>query len=92
MNADIKPILDQIKSQLKEQLKTQLIKNGLFINDYVIPFIESDSISKAIDMVTETFKLKDSTFINTVNKVRQDIIESKVEKAKVVEVKEETVE
>lgn len=115
MNADMKPILDQIKAQIKSQfteanielLKKQVTqglrvgrqifeakakefynqsKDSPILNDYVIPFIESESTTKAIAVMNDKLKLKNTPLMSSIIKIRQDLIESKVERAKSIQV------
>ncbi len=108
MNADIKPIVEQLKNKLSEanveQIKHQVAqgvqlgrqifeakakdllkqsKNSKLVHEYLIPIVESDQANKAIDLMNDKLKLKDTPIMTSILKLRQELIDSKVEKAKV---------
>src|SRR5882757_7918753 len=115
MNADLKPIVEQLKNKLSEanveQIKHQVVqgvqigrqifeakakdlfkqsKNSKIVHEYLIPIVESDHTSKAIELMNDKLKLKDTPLMTSLLKLRQELIDSKVEKAKVaIEIVEE---
>lgn len=87
---------DQIKEQVVQNLQTagklvevqakELIKQtkkSKFFNETIVPFAGSELADKAIDTLNTKLKLKDTVLMKNVEKIRKDILETKVKKAKV---------
>ena len=94
---------DQIKEQVVQNLQTagklvevqakELIKQtkqSKFFNDTIVPFASSELADKAIDTLNTKLKLKDTVLMKNVEKIRKDILDTKVKKAKVAKVAPET--
>ncbi|MES2770155.1 MAG: hypothetical protein V4596_13500 [Bdellovibrionota bacterium] len=87
---------DQIKQQVVQNLQTagklvevqarellKQTKQSKFFNDNIVPFAGSELADKAIDVLNTRLKLKDTTLMKNVEKLRKDILDTKVKKAKV---------
>ena len=87
---------DQIKEQVVQNLQTagklvevqarELIKQtkqSKFFNDNIVPLAGSELADKAMNVLNTTLKLKDTTLMKNVEKLRKDILDTKVKKAKV---------
>jgi hypothetical protein len=83
-----------VEAQAKQFVKQT--KKSRFFNESIVPFAESELADKAIDVLNTKLKLKDTSLMKHVEKIRKDILDTKVKKAKVVkeaapkEAKEET--
>lgn len=67
----------QAKQFVKETKKTK------FFNESIVPLAESDMADKAIDVLNTKLKLKDTSIMKTIEKVRKDILDTKLSNAKV---------
>ena len=90
--------VEQLKQQVAQgvQLGRQIVtakandlikqsKNSKVVNDVVIPWLESDQAKKAMETMSEKLKLKDTPIMGAISRIRQDLINIKVEKARAVE-------
>jgi hypothetical protein len=93
---------DQISDQVMQNLQTtrrivelqakdllQKTKKSKFFNEKIIPLAESDLADKAIDALNTKLKLKDTPIMKGVEKLRKEILDSKVAKAKPAKVPKE---
>lgn len=71
-----------VEAQAKQFVKQT--KKSKFFNESIVPFAESELADKAIDILNTKLKLKDTTLMKHVEKIRKDILDTKVKKAKVV--------
>jgi hypothetical protein len=71
-----------VEAQAKQFVKQT--KKSKFFNESIVPFAESELADKAIDVLNTKLKLKDTTLMKHVEKIRKDILDTKVKKAKVV--------
>lgn len=94
---------EQIKEQVVQNLQTagkivevqakELIKQtkqSKFFNEKVVPFASSELADKAIDTLNTKLKLKDTILMKNIEKIRKDILDTKVKKAKVAKAAPET--
>ncbi len=78
-----------VEGQAKDLLKRT--KKSRFFNEKIIPLAESELADRAIYTLNTKLKLKDTFLMKRVEKLRKEILESKVAKAKPAKVpKEET--
>jgi hypothetical protein len=90
---------EQIKEQVVQNLQTagkivelqakillEQTKKSKFFNDSIVPLAGSELADKAMDVLNTTLKLKDTTLMKHVEKIRKDILDAKVTKAKVAKV------
>lgn len=76
----------QLAGKIVEVQAKQLIdqtKKSKFFNDTIVPFAGSELADKAIDTLNTKLKLKDTVVMKQLEKVRKDILDTKVKKAKV---------
>lgn len=71
-----------VEAQAKQFVKQT--KKSKFFNESVVPFAESELADKAIDVLNTKLKLKDTSLMKHLEKIRKDILDTKVKKAKVV--------
>lgn len=96
---------DQIKEQVVQNLQlvgsiveaqakqfVKQTKKSKFFNENIVPFAESELADKAIDVLNTKLKLKDTSLMKHVEKLRKDILETKVKKAKPAKEAKEQVE
>ena len=87
---------DQIKEQVVQNLQTagkivelqaksliKQTKDSKFFNESIVPLAGSELADKAMDVLNTTLKLKDTSLMKHVEKIRKDILDTKVSKAKV---------
>lgn len=79
-----------VETQAKNLLKQT--KDSKFLHEKVIPLVESEKADRAIDVLANRFKLKDTIVLKQIEKIRQDLIDLKIQNAKVAEAVSETVE
>jgi hypothetical protein len=92
---------EQIKEQVVQNLQTagkivelqaksliQQTKKSKFFNDNIVPLAGSELADKAMNVLNTTLKLKDTNLMKHVEKIRKDILETKVKKAKVAKTAE----
>jgi uncharacterized protein YdaL len=70
-----------VEAKAKDMLKNS--KDSKLVHEYIIPLVESEQVTKALDAVSDTLKLKDTPFMAKILKFRQELIDSKVAQAKV---------
>lgn len=68
------------EAQAKEFVKQA--KQSKFFNEQVVPFAGSDLADKALDVLNTKLKLKDTQIMKQIEKVRKDILDTQVAKAK----------
>lgn len=68
------------EAQAKEFVKQA--KQSKFFNEQVVPFAGSELADKALDVLNTKLKLKDTALMKQLEKVRQDILDTQVAKAK----------
>jgi len=96
---------DQIREQVVQNLQTtrriveiqakdlfQKTKKTKFFNDNIVPLAESELADKAMDVLNTKLKLKNTPFMKQIEKLRKEIVESKVAKAKPAKVIKEAEE
>ncbi len=58
-------------------------KKSKFFNESIVPLAESEAADKAIDVLNTKLKLKDTSIMKHIEKLRKDILDTKVKTAKV---------
>lgn len=72
-----KKIVETQAKQLFEQTK-----QSKFFNEKVIPLVESEQADKAINLLNSKLNLKGTTVMKKLEKLRKEIVDLKIEKAK----------
>lgn len=70
-----------VEAQAKHLVKET--KKSKFFNESIVPLAESDAADKAIDVLNTKLKLKDTSIMKHIEKLRKDILDTKVQSAKV---------
>jgi len=71
-----------VEAQAKQFVKET--KKSKFFNESIVPLAESEMADKAIDVLNTKLKLKDTSIMKSIQKIRKDILDTKLGNAKVV--------
>src|SRR5690606_4223395 len=70
-----------VEAQAKQFVKET--KKSKFFNESIVPLAESEMADKAIDVLNTKLKLKDTSIMKSIEKIRKDILDTKLGNAKV---------